>query len=196
MFRVVRIDQHLAEALEPLGTKRKFWFNDQQGRRILFKAEDRGTGEDWAEKIACELAGLLGLPHVHYDLAEEIGSRTPGVVCETFTPPPLALVLENQVLLAHDPSYPAEERRKYKVREHTVEAVAEVIAGWERPPSAFAGSLPNTASTALAVFSGYVMLDAWMLIRTGIMKTGLRCATAISYLWLRLSITEPLWRAT
>ncbi|MCQ5056911.1 hypothetical protein NE606_19990, partial [Agathobaculum butyriciproducens] len=53
-----------------MGTKRKFWFSEE-GTRHLFKAEERGTGEDWAEKLACELGRRLGLPHVEYDLAEE-----------------------------------------------------------------------------------------------------------------------------
>lgn len=38
---------------------------------MLFKAEDRGTGEDWAEVVACHLCALLGLPHVEYELAAE-----------------------------------------------------------------------------------------------------------------------------
>ncbi len=68
--------------MEPLGTKRKFWYIDDRDRRMLFKAEERGTGEDWAEKIACELCGLLGLPHVSYDLAKDVSASLPGVVCE------------------------------------------------------------------------------------------------------------------
>jgi hypothetical protein len=70
MFPIHRIDRSTAEAVEPLGTKPKFWFT-ANGRRMLFKAEERGTGEDWAEKVACHLCELLGLPHVHYELAEE-----------------------------------------------------------------------------------------------------------------------------
>lgn len=91
MYRVVRVDPARAQALEPLGTKRKYWYMDDQGRPMVFKAEERGTGEDWAEKIACELAERLGLPHVVYELAEENGTRTAGVVCETFAPPPRTL---------------------------------------------------------------------------------------------------------
>ena|SRR5438132_10075517 len=72
MFRTVRVDSNVAEALESVGTKRKFWFS--QGS-WLFKAEERGTG-DWAEKIACELAGRIGLPHVTYELAEEYDGPT------------------------------------------------------------------------------------------------------------------------
>ena len=162
MFPIVPVNQEIAEAVEPLGTKRKFWFNRAPRQRLLFKAEERGTGEDWAEKLACELCEKLGLPHVHYDLAEEERTRKPGVVCKTFTPAPRALVLGNQLLLDRDGNYPAEDGRKYKVREHTVDAVAEVIAALELPPPEFAGDLPDEISTALDVWIGYVLLDAWI----------------------------------
>lgn len=73
MFPVVRVDSRRAEALEPLGTKRKFWYLDGE-QRMLFKAEERGTGG--AEKIACELCGLLGLPHV-----DRVGPSTRTPTC-------------------------------------------------------------------------------------------------------------------
>ena len=162
MFRVVRVDSRSAVALEPLGTKRKFWFRDEANRRMLFKAEERGTGEDWAEKIACELCGLLGLPHVLYDLAVESAGEKPGVVCETCAPPPMALVLGHQLMLARDPNYPAEEGRKYKVREHTVQAVADVVRGLRPPPTQWLAGLPEGITSALDAFVGYIMLDAWV----------------------------------
>lgn len=161
MFPIIKVDPQKAEALEPLGTKRKFWYSDNRGR-ILFKAEERGTGEDWAEKIACELAQLLGLPHVHYELAEELQSKTPGVICENCAPPPWTLVLGNQLLLTRDPNYPAADGRKYKVREHTVDGVAEIISGLQLPPAPWTGLLPQGIKTALDIFTGYLLLDAWI----------------------------------
>jgi hypothetical protein len=142
VFNVVRVDSTKAEALEPLGTKRKFWFTDANGRRMLFKAEDRRTGEDWAERVACELCGLLGLPHVYYDLATESAGDRPGVVCENCAPPPTSLVLGNELLLKHDPRYPAQES-KYKVPQHTVDAVAEVMASLKPPPPPWAEGAPG-----------------------------------------------------
>ncbi len=67
-FPIRRVDPVRREAFEALGTKRKFWFRDG-GRWLLFKAEDRGTGDDWAEVISSHLCALLGLPHVQYELA-------------------------------------------------------------------------------------------------------------------------------
>ncbi|RMF86356.1 MAG: hypothetical protein D6741_22045 [Planctomycetota bacterium] len=161
MYSIILVDPSKAESLEPLGTKRKYWFRDAENRRWLFKAEERKTGEDWAEKIACELAKRIGLPHVNYELAEEIGTGTPGVVCETFTPPPLALVLGNELLLKIDPDYPAGGRR-YKVGRHTVDAVAEVLRKLEPPLREHGGNMPSGVSSALDVFVGYVMFDAWI----------------------------------
>jgi hypothetical protein len=164
MFQIYRVDRRRAEAVEPLGTKRKFWFSEGE-RRILFKAEERGTGEDWSEVVACHLCELLGLPHVHYELAEEWDASTyiqPGVVCETCAPAPISLILGNQLLLQRDPAYPAEEGRKYKVREHTVEAVADVIRKLMLPAPLWMAKVPAGVSSALDVFAGYVLLDAWI----------------------------------
>jgi hypothetical protein len=116
MFPVVQVDARRSTTVEPLGTKRKFWYTDADRRRMLFKAEERGTGEDWAEKIASECCSLLGLPHVNYELAVEPAGNTPGVVCETCALRPRILVLGNQLLFERDPTYPADEGRKYKVR--------------------------------------------------------------------------------
>jgi len=46
--------------IEQLGTKEKFWVIDQkQAAKQLFKIGREGTGENWAEKIASELAELI-----------------------------------------------------------------------------------------------------------------------------------------
>ena len=66
----------MAEAVEYLGTKSKFWYREGE-RQILFKAEERGTGEDWAEKVACELCALLGLPYEREDMAADLDLRRP-----------------------------------------------------------------------------------------------------------------------
>jgi hypothetical protein len=164
MFPIRKVDQLQAEDIEYLGTKRKFWFTSD-GQRYLFKAEERGTGEDWAEKVVCELARCLGIPHVEYELAHQVEGQTqiqPGVVCPSFAPRPLALVMGNQLLLRRDPAYPAEAERKYGIREYTVEAVAEVVATLHAPGVEWMRGTPAGVTTALGVFIGYMMLDAWV----------------------------------
>ena len=164
MFPVLSVDHSRSEAHEQLGSKAKFWFTDQD-RRMLFKAEERGTGEDWAEKIACELCRLIGLPHVHYELASECdGARVlhPGVVCESCAPPPLDLVLGNELLFKRDPRYPAADVRQHKVHEHTVDAVVAVLREIDPPAQPWMAGVPTGILSALDVFVGYVMLDAWI----------------------------------
>jgi hypothetical protein len=157
-----QVDRSQAQAVETLGSRPKFWFSDGD-RRLLFKAEDRGTGEDWAEVVACHLCGLLGLPHIEYELAAECEGGQylrPGVVCENMAPPPVSLVLGNELLLAADPQYPHEQR--FKVRQHTVEAVSEIVSRMALSPAVTLTNFPDGIDSALGVFAGYVMLDAWI----------------------------------
>lgn len=160
MYPILPINADDAVALEQLGTKRKFWYLDDRERRCLFKAEERKTGEDWAEKVVCELAARLGIPHVHYELAVEEHSGIPGVMCENCARGSDVLVLGNQLLLILDSAYPAEVSQHYKVSEHTVEAVSHVVRGLLPPDAIWTPTLPDGVATALDVFIGYIMLDA------------------------------------
>jgi hypothetical protein len=161
-FPIRRVDRRQAAAPEVLGSKPKFWFR-HEGAWLLFKADDRGTGEDWAEVIACHLCALLGLPHVDYELAAEYDDDQflqPGVVCARMAPRADALVLGNQLLLATDPAYPNEQR--FRVRQHTVDAVESILRRLEPPPALWCVSLPPRIESALDIFVGYIMLDAWI----------------------------------
>jgi hypothetical protein len=160
MYHIVPVSRS-PEQLEPLGTKRKFWYRDESGVLWLFKAEERGTGEDWAEKVACELAGLLGLPHVPYELAEEQASKLPGVICPRVGGVDDALMLGNQLLLAQDASYPVQSN-EYRVKKHSIAAVAKAVQTLALPPAEWCSGMPAEIDSALAVFAGYAMLDAWI----------------------------------
>ncbi|HET7314000.1 hypothetical protein [Salinisphaera sp.] len=160
MFPVIRIRSSRAEALEDLGSKAKFWYRDDD-TSMLFKAEERGTGEDWAEKVVCELAALLGLPHVQYELARDDDRDQPGVICASLAPPPLSLVHGNQLLLALDPEYPNGPERHYHCREHTVDAVFDAVRLLDPPSRAWCSDLPAVVMRAEDTFAGYLMLDAW-----------------------------------
>lgn len=161
MFPVIEIRSSMAEAVEYLGTKSKFWYRDGE-RQMLFKAEERGTGEDWAEKIACELCTLLGLPHVKYDMAVDVDEQQPGVVCASITPPRLELVHGNQLLLAMDPEYPAATKRRYRTREHTIAAVFEIMRGLQPPSADWCIDLPSGITSSADIFAGYLLLDCWI----------------------------------
>lgn len=161
-FEVRKVDRSYAQSVETVGSKPKFWFRNGK-RRYLFKADDRGTGEDWAEKIVCELCELIGLPHVEYELASEVeGERyiRPGVVCENMSPSPAELVLGNDLMLAIDPEYPVQQR--FKVRQHSVQNVRETVLNLEPPDPIWMSRVPVDVKSAMDVFVGYIMLDAWV----------------------------------
>lgn len=89
---------------EEMGSKKKFWYNhpERPGRSWLFKYPRYNTGEHWAEKIAAEVAGLLGISHAKVELAEFEGQR--GSVTESFARNGRELILGNQMLawVVHD----------------------------------------------------------------------------------------------
>jgi hypothetical protein len=68
----------------------------------------------------------------------------------------------NQLLYVRDPAYPVESEQKYGVSAHTVDAVAAVVPSLKLPTAEWMQSVPAGISTSLALFTGYVMLDAWV----------------------------------
>jgi len=104
MFPVITVPPDAANLPEQVGSKRKFWYED---KLKLFKFVLGETGEDWSEKIACELCRLLGIPHAHYELGLWNGQR--GVVSETFVPPEGRLILGNELLARIVEDYPAKK---------------------------------------------------------------------------------------
>src|SRR2546429_9483893 len=86
-FPVFDVSNWEIDRSEPMGTKEKDWrINPEDGRRWLLKLarlSDRKAvlyaGEDWAEKLAAEIAEQLGIPHARVELA--ILNGRPGIVC-------------------------------------------------------------------------------------------------------------------
>lgn len=148
------------ENREPLGSKRKLWFRDVAGERprLLFKYNRPGTGEDWSEKIAAELAGLLGLPHAAVELATFDGA--PGAALVDFTDnEELSLVHGNELLEFVNRAYPAQQR--YGAVRHTPAAIVKLL-GHLRVKTAPVVPAPTGVEDAFGVFIGYLLLDAWI----------------------------------
>jgi hypothetical protein len=154
MFPLIDVTE-VPERDETIGSKTKFWFR-REGKLWLFKQARAGTGEDWAEKLAAEVAALLELPHAVVELAVHGQSR--GIVSLDFTEGHAKghLAHGNELLFEADPGYP--EQKTYRVREHTLTAVRAVL-GDERitlPGAAW----PSAVTTAWDAFLGYLLLDA------------------------------------
>ncbi len=155
-YQIIDVSNCEPEQLEQLGTKTKFWYYDQNGERMLFKEGRPGTGENWAEKVCCELCAKLNIPNAQYELAVWKDNRK-GTVSPTFVPKGGRLILGNELLAKVMDGY--DHAHHYRVRQHTVRVVMTLLA------SAGIG-LPidwNSAEPikdAAGVMVGYLMLDA------------------------------------
>lgn len=144
---------------EQRGGGRNLWVVDQNEGRWLFKPvashTSRGelvlTGEDWAEKLAAEIAHALGVPAAHVELARRHG--TPGIISADVSEG-AHLVLGNEVLHGRNPDYP--RSKGGEVPGYTYEAIADALTARGVAP-------PQEAEPALGVlgvFTGYLLLDA------------------------------------
>lgn len=142
---------------EPMGTKQKFWCQADDGLRFLFKYAREGTGEDWAEKVASEIAAVMQVPHAQVDLARFNGHR--GTLTLDFTEPDSGVVLVhgNELLQEGRPDYPADAA--YRASQHTVGAVLDVLGQPFVYPPVQAQSIAGVSSAA-DWFVGYLVLDA------------------------------------
>lgn len=122
LFPIIEIPSNAPDALEEMGTKRKFWFFDAKRGSYLYKQGRPGTGEDWSEKIAAELCGLLGLPHAQYELATFEGQN--GTISPSFLPENSRLVPGNEILAKVMVDYP---RNVQEPSQHTISNVLQVI---------------------------------------------------------------------
>lgn len=154
-YPIIQLPDDAPTQLEQLGTKTKFWFRDQDGWNMLFKEGRPGTGENWAEKVACEICRLIDIPHAAYELAA--WKKSKGVVTLSFVPEGARLVFGNELLAKIFNDY--EEGKRYRVRQHTVRTVMAVASakaigfplGW---------AAPDAIKDAAGLFAGYLMLDA------------------------------------
>ena len=90
-FPTIEVTSEMRSDVEQLGSKPKFWFK-HHGENWLFKEARENTGEDWAEKVASEIARMLGLPTHHTELAVWEGKR--GCAVRSF-------ITSNQSVLVH-----------------------------------------------------------------------------------------------
>lgn len=161
IYTIEQVPTGAAESAEQLGTKFKFWYRDGGQRLILFKEGRPGTGDNWAEKIASELAALIEMPHVEYQLASYEDKI--GVICNALIEPGEVLVHGNELLTTYATDYAGNYEKAYLRREHTVSRVLSYFRASTAlvgAPSKFIQSAK--LCSALDVFIGYVLFDAWI----------------------------------
>ena len=110
---------------EAMGSKQKFWYRPpgEHQRRWLFKCPQDNTGQHWAEKIAAEISGIVGIRCATVDLARFDGRQ--GSASESFVHSGLELVHGNQVLSTLLPGY--DPRKRFRQADHTLANIFTVV---------------------------------------------------------------------
>ena len=146
---------------ETQGSKPKQWLiHPNTGEHWLMKEATfnmSGTpreyrkGDDWAERIACGVAGVFGLPVAQVELSVDSRSHKDvyGTICRSVITRKNEMRPGNTLLKKHDDSAASDDRSWY-----TVEAVHRVLGDCQPPPG-----VVSTLS-AWGVFVGYLVLDA------------------------------------
>lgn len=155
MYKIFELANDVADFPEQLGTKRKFWYENEDNEAVLFKEGRPGTGENWAEIIVAGLATLLDIPHAEYDFATWRGLN--GVITPSFVPNDGRLVLGNELLAKLVQGY--DVNKFYHQKQYVLKRVFAIL------DNDFIGVPldwhPVTGITsAVEVFVGYLMLDA------------------------------------
>jgi HipA-like C-terminal domain len=144
---------------EVLGSKEKEWIqplNDMGlgERPYLFKIGRAGTGENWAEKVASEIAIRIGLPCAKYELAERSGIQ--GVISQQLMPPGFSLALGNLLLPLIQPDYSREQR--YHQTQYQLPTVLNLLQQIDNLGVEEGFSL--AAMQPVEYFVGYLVFDA------------------------------------
>jgi HipA-like C-terminal domain len=154
VFPVIAVDEKQIVGDEQLGSKRKFWY-ESAGERWLFKeareiVAGEFAGEDWAEKLAAEIASLLEIPAARVELAEYRGQR--GSASKRFlNSANQSLVHGNEILSGMIAGY--DRDKKLHQHDHTLE---NILAAFER----FLSGNELLRVTMLQQLAEYFVLDA------------------------------------
>ncbi len=159
MYPVYEITER--HQMEQLGTKAKFWFLDQDNpdKKKLCKIGRQGTGENWAEKVAYELAKLLGIPCAVYDLA--MWQEKQAVISPSFVNTTGRLVHGNEQLAKLVQSY--DKTQAFQLRQYKLHTV---LAFWQSHNTLIA--LPegyvadDRTQDIVELFVAYLLFDCWI----------------------------------
>src|SRR5208337_1188487 len=130
MFPILQVDPDSLIGDEQLGSKSKFWF-EYDNQRWLFKLAREHTGEDWAEKVASEIAKCVPVEAARVELADYRGRR--GSASLSFIGEDESLVHGNEILAGQIFGY--DRQKKLRQSDHTfdniVAAVRNLVGGAE-----------------------------------------------------------------
>lgn len=124
-FRVIDVQRDRDSEPEQMGSRDKFWFRDPDSpsKKWLFKYPRQNTDEHWAEKLSCEVASRLSIPHARVELGLFEGQQ--GSVCQAYTQDTGLLVHGFQLLSKVVSSYGS--GRKWNQSEHTLDNIWSAV---------------------------------------------------------------------
>ncbi|MBL0351058.1 MAG: HipA domain-containing protein [Elusimicrobia bacterium] len=114
----------------------------------MFKYPQRDTGQHWAEKVAAEIAEMIGIWHAKVELA--IFQNEKGSATASFARDGRSLIHGNQLLAGHLQNYEVEKR--FQQSSHTLDNIFLVLENIFVPPE-FARRMKER-------FADYIVLDA------------------------------------
>ena len=150
LYPIVEVKRESVRESEDMGSKDKFWYlhpKTEEGD-WLFKYPRCNTGEHWAEKIAAEVAAVLGILHARVELA--VFEEDKGSVTKSFAQEGQELIHGNQMLASTVHGY--DHRREYHQSSHTLTNI------WQTMGRVFVES--EDAEQEKCRLAEYVVLDA------------------------------------
>ena len=160
-YPVVEVQASWLLGDEQMGSKDKFWVqlpDDANPWLFKYSRESAGkiTGEHWAEKIAAEIAALLGVPHARVELAVlngSLGSLSQRFMDLSRSGVSMELVHGNVLLAGYVTGYDLNKQNKQS--DHTLGNVLKVVE------SLFPS--PRERILSMRQLAGYLVLDALIL---------------------------------
>lgn len=144
---ILEIDPTWRRGIEDMGSKPKFWFR-YQDEMWLFKQARANTGEHWAEKVASEIAELLGLPTHRVEISTYEGQV--GCAVRSFLKSAQTLVHGNELMAGVIEGYD-----KFKHRGQSDHNFGNIVTTLQRK---FANTRARVGVSKQLV--GYLLLDA------------------------------------
>jgi hypothetical protein len=149
-YPILNLQVDSPEVVEQLGSKPKFWFRMQDDEQPwLFKFTREDSGEDWSEKVASEVAKLLGVKAATVELATFEGKR--GCASRSFvrTAQGFGLIHGSELLAGRVLGY--ERDKKWHQSDHSIRNIITAIENTFPPRFRIA---------ELRTLAGFIVLDA------------------------------------
>jgi len=125
LYPIIDVAEYESAQYEELGSREKFWMEGPGGELWLYKKpRPTNLSEIWSEKLAAEIAYLIGVPCAEVQLAKIDGDL--GTISKSFNPSALQCFHENEVLANVVSRY--DTARRFGQSDHNVKNIIKAIS--------------------------------------------------------------------